>query len=177
MNSKAFQLTAAVAALLAAGSFNAEANKVFGKFAIADLSKKMIRNQTVNVDNITGASVTSMALKYAVKKNLEQAGADLSKFQSKIAKAPLNDSYKSEVVIVGGGGAGLAAAASVIEAGGTAVIVEKLGYLGGSTAVSGGGYNRNVKIARASPTVSRNITRTLCAEATTRIIPNSPNAW
>ncbi len=176
MNSKAFQLTAAVAALLAAGSVNAEANKVFsytvqahnapitvdvimkdgkianiltdsressgvGKFAIADLSKKMIRNQTVNVDNITGASVTSMALKYAVKKNLEQAGADLSKFQSKIAKAPLNDSYKSEVVIVGGGGAGLAAAASVIEAGGTAVIVEKLGYLGGSTAVSGGGYN------------------------------------
>ena len=44
-------------------------------------------------------------------------------------------------MIIGGGGAGLAAAASVIEAGGTAIIVEKLGYLGGSTVVSGGGYN------------------------------------
>ena len=49
-----------------------------GKLAIANLSKKIIRNQTINVDNVTGASVTSMALKYAVKKNLEAAGADLS---------------------------------------------------------------------------------------------------
>ena len=80
-----------------------------------------------------------MALKYAVKKNLEAAGADLSKFQDKLPKAQLKDSYNSEVVIIGGGGAGLAAAASVIEAGGTAIIVEKLGYLGGSTVVSGGG--------------------------------------
>lgn len=112
-----------------------------GKLAIDDLSKKIIRNQTINVDNITGASVTSMALKYAVKKNLEQAGADLSKFSKKLPKVALDDSYKTEVVIVGGGGAGLAAAASVIEAGGTAIIVEKLGYLGGSTVVSGGGYN------------------------------------
>lgn len=112
-----------------------------GKLAIANLSKKIIRNQTINVDNVTGASVSSMALKYAVKKNLEAAGADLSKFQTKLPKAQLEDTYSSEVVIVGGGGAGLAAAASVIEAGGTAIIVEKLGYLGGSTVVSGGGYN------------------------------------
>ena len=77
-----------------------------GKLAIANLSKKIIRNQTINVDNVTGASVTSMALKYAVKKNLEAAGADLSKFQDKLPKAQLKDSYNSEVVIIGGGGAG-----------------------------------------------------------------------
>jgi len=112
-----------------------------GKFAIEDLSKKIIRNQTINVDNVSGASVTSMALKFAVKKNLEKAGVDLSKFSKKLPKAILDSSYKAEVVIVGGGGAGLAAAASVIEAGGTAIIVENLGYLGGSTVVSGGGYN------------------------------------
>lgn len=75
-----------------------------GKLAIANLSKKIIRNQTINVDNVTGASVTSMALKYAVKKNLEAAGADLSKFQTKLPKAQLKDTYSSEVVIVGGGG-------------------------------------------------------------------------
>lgn len=75
-----------------------------GKLAIANLSKKIIRNQTINVDNVTGASVTSMALKYAVKKNLEAAGADLSKFQDKLPKAQLKDSYNSEVVIIGGGG-------------------------------------------------------------------------
>lgn len=74
-----------------------------GKLAIANLSKKIIRNQTINVDNVSGASVTSMALKYAVKKNLEAAGADLSKFQVKLPKAQLKDSYSTEVVIVGGG--------------------------------------------------------------------------
>ena len=44
-------------------------------------------------------------------------------------------------MIIGGGGAGLAAAASAIEAGGNVIIIEKLGFLGGSSAVSGGGYN------------------------------------
>ena len=53
----------------------------------------------------------------------------------------LNDKYESQVVIIGGGGAGLAAAASAIEAGGNVIIIEKLGFLGGSSAVSGGGYN------------------------------------
>lgn len=41
-----------------------------GKLAIANLSKKIIRNQTINVDNVSGASVTSMALKYAIKNDL-----------------------------------------------------------------------------------------------------------
>ncbi|WP_277041922.1 flavocytochrome c [Turicimonas muris] len=112
-----------------------------GKFAISELSKKMIRNQTINVDNVSGASVTSFALKYTMRKNLEKAGLDISKFNKPLPKQVFQDSYKGEVVIVGGGGAGLAAAAAVIEAGGSVIIVEKLGYLGGSTVVSGGGYN------------------------------------
>ena len=106
-----------------------------GKFAISELSKKMIRNQTINVDNVSGASVTSFALKYAMRKNLEKAGLDISKFNKPLPKQVFQDSYKGEVVIVGGGGAGLAAAAAVIEAGGSVIIVEKLGYLGGSTVV------------------------------------------
>ncbi len=112
-----------------------------GKFALEKLKKDIIRNQTINVDSVSGASVTSLAFRHAVKKNLEAAGVDLSKFQAKIPVKALDDAYEAEVVIVGGGGAGLSAAASVIEAGGTAVIIEKLGYLGGSTLVSGGGYN------------------------------------
>lgn len=112
-----------------------------GKDAIKLLSSQMIGHQTVAVDAVTGATVTSFALRHAVTENLREAGADLSKFQTKIEKAPLPASYDTEVAIVGGGGAGLVAAAAALEAGGKVVIIEKLRYLGGSTVVSGGGYN------------------------------------
>lgn len=112
-----------------------------GKDAIKLLSSQMIGRQTVAVDAVTGATVTSFALRHAVTENLREAGADLSKFQTKIEKAPFAASYDTEVAIVGGGGAGLVAAAAALEAGGKVVIIEKLGYLGGSTVVSGGGYN------------------------------------
>ncbi len=112
-----------------------------GKDAIRLLASQMIGRQTVAVDAVTGATVTSFALRHAVTENLREAGADLSKFQTKIEKAPLAASYDTEVAIVGGGGAGLVAAAAALEAGGKVVIIEKLGYLGGSTVVSGGGYN------------------------------------
>ena len=47
-----------------------------------------------------------------------------------------------DVAIIGGGGTGLAAAVSALENGaGKVVIIEKLGYLGGSTNVSGGALN------------------------------------
>lgn len=117
-----------------------ESNGV-GKKAINDLSKQIIRHQTVAVDALSGATVTSFALRHAVTQNLKQAGLDVSKFQKKLKKADYLSEYDTEVVIVGGGGTGLAAAAAVVEAGGKVVIVEKLGYLGGSTVVSGGGFN------------------------------------
>lgn len=112
-----------------------------GKKAIELLSKAMIEHQTVAVDAITGATVTSFALRGAVTANLKAAGLDTAKFQTKIPKAELKPEYATEVAVVGGGGAGLVAAAAAVEAGARVVIIEKLGYLGGSTVVSGGGYN------------------------------------
>ena len=112
-----------------------------GKRAIAMLKKQILDHQTVNVDAVTGASITSSLFVTAVKEDLKRAGLDLSKFQKPIPHKILNDSYETQVVIVGGGGAGLAAAAAAVEAGGKVIIVEKLGFLGGSTAISGGGYN------------------------------------
>ena len=112
-----------------------------GKRAIAMLKKQILDYQTVNVDAVTGASITSSLFVTAVKEDMKRAGLDLSKFQKPVPHKVLNDAYETQVVIVGGGGAGLAAAAAAVEAGGKVIIVEKLGFLGGSTAISGGGYN------------------------------------
>ena len=44
-----------------------------GRVALDKLSQKIIARQSLGVDNVTGATITSFALKGAVKKALEQA--------------------------------------------------------------------------------------------------------
>lgn len=56
-----------------------------GKVALDKLSKKIIDRQSLGVDNVTGATITSFALKGAVKKALEQAKvskADMAKLRT-----------------------------------------------------------------------------------------------
>lgn len=100
-----------------------------------------------------------MALKGAVRQTLKEAGADLSKFNKKVDVYPTKDeTLKTNVVIIGGGGTGLAAAIAAQQAGAKVVILEKLGFLGGSTNVSEGALNapdRNAKANRVLKTPFR----------------------
>ncbi len=113
-----------------------------GKVALEKLSNEVIKNQTTKVDTVAGATVTSFSFLGAVNKCLKEAGATGDEFRKKLPpmdKAPLTDT--ADVVIVGGGGAGLASAVSALENGAKVIIVEKLGFLGGSTNVCGGALN------------------------------------
>ena len=67
----------------------------------------------------------------------------MKQFTRKAEKHPIhNRTYQADVVVIGGGGAGLASAISSMQAGAKKVIVlEKLGYVGGSTNVSEGALN------------------------------------
>lgn len=114
-----------------------------GRKAIEKMTAKILDNQSIGVDAVTGATVTSYAIWSAVKQCLEQAGADMKAVTAKVEKHPSGErTIDADVVIVGGGGAGLAAAVSAHEAGAKKVVVlEKLGYLGGSTNVSEGALN------------------------------------
>lgn len=114
-----------------------------GRKAIEKMSAKILDHQSLGVDAITGATVTSSAVWSAVKQCLEEAGADMKAVTARVEKHPSGERrIEADVVIVGGGGAGLAAAVSAHEAGAKKVVVlEKLGYLGGSTNVSEGALN------------------------------------
>lgn len=110
-----------------------------GAEAIKTLGERIVREQTAGVDGVSGASLTSFAMLQGTRQALKKAGADDSFFKRVHESAVLPETVTSDVVVVGGGGAGLAAAVSALEAGASVTIVEKLGYLGGSSAFNASG--------------------------------------
>lgn len=113
----------------------------YGSFynPVEKLPSQMVEQQTVQVDSISAATVTSNAIKAAVRDCLTQAGAPESAFAE---AAPAFDAcepeYAVDVVVVGGGAAGLTAANTALDAGKRVLLVEKMGITGGSTVTSGG---------------------------------------
>jgi flavocytochrome c len=106
------------------------------------IPERILEQQSLAVDVISGVSYTSRAILSAVEKCLEQAGANVVEFKIPLAKKKAADeTLSADVVIVGGGGAGLAAAVAATEAGVSVILIEKTGFLGGNSIVSGGIYN------------------------------------
>ena len=114
-----------------------------GDQAAVTIVDKIIQGQTVDVDTVSGATVTSTALLEAVTSAIESSSHDIKNYQKKGETADKDKEKESkdyDVVVVGGGGAGFAAAISAKEAGANVVLVEKLGQVGGNTLISGGEY-------------------------------------
>lgn len=111
-----------------------------------EIPAAILAHQTYNVDGVTGATFTSNAIKNAVKDCLDQAGGS-DGFSAPVEKAPLTqgEDVHTDVLVVGGGGAGMTAAVEAYT-GGVAgetsglevIMIEKAGFLGGTTSVSGG---------------------------------------
>lgn len=117
-----------------------------GKTALQVKSEEIIKRQSIGIDAMSGATLSSFALIQGVEECLKAAGAteaDIEQWSKQTVKHPVTPlTVTGNVAIIGGGGTGLAAAVSALENGaGKVVIIEKLGYLGGSTNVSGGALN------------------------------------
>ncbi len=106
---------------------------------------QIIEGQTLNVDIISGASVTSNGVLDGVAKAVKLAGAnpDTLRKRAKAASAQYHgdETYETDVVVVGAGGAGLAAAATILQSGKKVIVVEKFPAVGGNTVRTGGPMN------------------------------------
>lgn len=106
---------------------------------IDSLPSKIIETQSLAVDSVASATITSNALKRAVGDCVNQAGGDSSALQNvAVSNDNKDEEYTADIVVIGAGAAGLAAAVTAKEAGANVIIMEKVGIPGGSTTRSGG---------------------------------------
>lgn len=106
--------------------------------AIQQLPAKIVENQSIAVDVVSGATITSEAILDAVKQCITSAGYSVENYSAKIEKPATTQQLSCDVVVVGAGAAGLSAAVTASEAGADVIVLEKMAAIGGTTAMSGG---------------------------------------
>ena len=112
-----------------------------GKYALETLAHEVVKSQSLNVDAVSGASISSHALLGGIEDCAEQAGGAE---QLKAVDGPadvVEDSYDADVAVIGAGGAGLVAAVAAAQTGAKVIVLEKIDINGGSTNVSEGALN------------------------------------
>ena len=100
--------------------------------------------QSANVDGVSGATMTSEAIKMAVLDAVTAAGLDTVKWSTYVATeaAKADDAtYNTDIVIIGAGGAGMTAALTAAEKGANVIILESQAAVGGNSVRATGGMN------------------------------------
>lgn len=106
------------------------------------MSSDVLEIQSVNIDTLSGATVSSRALLLAVANAIKTAGGTVSLYNTKIEVSKgENQEITSDVVIIGAGGAGIVAAIEAKILGAESVsVIEKMDITGGNTRMSGGEF-------------------------------------
>ena len=113
-----------------------------GSVVIAQFPAQVVEGNTINLDAVSGATITSNAFIEAAKAALTAAGLNPDDYMTKVTAAAAGDVTKeADVVIVGAGGAGMTAAMTASDAGKSVIILESQAMVGGNSARSTGGMN------------------------------------
>ncbi|MEF2967521.1 FAD-binding protein [Paenibacillus sp. M1] len=122
-----------------------------GDSALEQIRLQIIENQTLNIDTVSGASLSSQAIIAAVEDAVKQAGGDLEALKSgtvKKAGEGKTERLTADVVVVGAGASGVSAAVTAADQGAKVIIIEKTGVIGGASNLSWAGkfYNSSVAV-------------------------------
>ena len=112
-----------------------------GTNATDNLPAKIVETQSLGVDAVAGATITSDAIIAAVADCVTQAGGDpeaLKNVEVEASEPTEEKTIDTDLAIVGGGGAGMVAAIRAEELGLNVVLIEKMPFMGGALSISGG---------------------------------------
>jgi len=106
------------------------------------MTEAMIATNSIDVDAVSGATLTSAGFRTAVKDAFAKTGADLSALVSAgaVETEKRESEYTADVIVIGAGGAGLTAAITAADNGASVIVLEKMPIQGGNTLISGGEY-------------------------------------
>ena len=110
---------------------------------LEQIPQDIVDANAYNVEAVTGATVTSDAIKAAVADAITQAGGDLADYEvSEDAEAESEAGetveMEADVVVVGAGAAGVTAALSAQQNGAKTILLEKAASVGGVSIIAGG---------------------------------------
>ncbi len=112
--------------------------------AMDTLTENIITKNSVDVDTVSGCTLTSKGFLEAINSALVAANAtpDMLKKVEGVAKNGVKEDVTEthDIVIIGAGGAGLAAAIEAKAAGADVIVLEKMPLAGGNTLISGAEY-------------------------------------
>ena len=114
-----------------------------GSQAIAKMPGEIAESGSIAVDGVSGATITSTAIKEAAAAALTAAGLNPDDYKTAVENnATAEDStVDADVVVVGAGGAGMTAAITAAAEGKSVVILESQSMVGGNSVRATGGMN------------------------------------
>ena len=122
----------------------------FGNFSVEMMPGRIVAHQSVEVDAVSGSTMTSMAILLAVEEALADRAVNKivpDRFLVKPPKPdPVNQTLNFDVVVVGAGSAGLTAAIAAQQQLGydrrrNVLLIDKMDVPGGNTIRSSGSWN------------------------------------
>ncbi|MDL2217795.1 FAD-dependent oxidoreductase [Christensenellaceae bacterium OttesenSCG-928-M15] len=125
--------------------------------AIERIPRQIVEHQSLGIDAVTGATLTSNGILNAVADALKSAGLDVDALRAnKIAAQPGPDEvWDADVLVMGGGGAGFSAAIAAAQEGANVILIEKSSVLGGNTMMAGSAFNAVDKEAQSLITLTK----------------------
>ena len=114
-----------------------------GSQAIAKMPGAIAESGSIAVDGVSGATITSTAIKEAAAAALTAAGLNPDDYKTAVENdATAEDStVDADVVVVGAGGAGMTAAITAAGEGKSVVVLESQSMVGGNSVRATGGMN------------------------------------
>ena len=116
-----------------------------GENAVRILPERIVKAQSLAVDGVSGCTVSTAAIRTAVRDALVQSGYDSKDIYAPVEKvdyssnAPIEES--ADIIVVGAGPGGMASSLAAREQGASVILIEKMSFVGGCSAISGGSVN------------------------------------